>query len=255
MKKLIKRWQKIPRPYKVLLDLTLTLILAIAFYVSIGSPALSQMHAFRRAERANFVGPSTILFSGKAENSEATHLILGETEGGVIMYGVRDKYPSRFNYFEKTGDITVVSAPKLSLWYWGREYIAVSLPVFVVDEYPEAVRAELEVHVEGLVEHRINGEDFSITLDQYFSDEATREGDGYFYFSFDLPFIMPLDEYGNDIPDANHGADGYALDALAYAFMDYGTFAAGTTSSAIVRLYDADGTLIAESEQVLYPRM
>lgn len=254
MKKLIHRWQQIPRPYKVILDLILTLALAIAFYVSIGSPALSQTHAFRRAERANFVGRSTVLFSGKAENSEAKHLILGETEGGVVIFGAKEKYTSHFNYFDKTGDITVVSAPKLSLWYWGLEYFAVSLPVFVVDNYPEAVRAELEVHVEGVVEHRINGEDFSITLDQHFSDEATREGDGYFRFSFDLPFIMPLDQYGEWIPNAKHGADGYALDALAYAFMEHGTLAAGTTSSAVVRLYDADGTLIVESEQVLYPR-
>ena len=255
MKKLIKRWQNIPRPYKVVLDLAMTVILAAAFYVSIGSPALSQMHAFRRAERANFVGRSTILFRGKVENSEATRLILGETDNGVAIYGSREKYPSRFDYFEKTGNITVVSAPKFSLWYWGLEYFAVSLPVFVVDEYPEAVRAELEVHVEGLVEYTYNGELLSIPLDQHFSDEATREGNGYFLFTFDLPFIEPLDQYGNWKPNANHGADGYALDALANAFRDHGTFANGTTSSAIIRLYDANGTLIAETEQILYPRM
>ena len=257
MKQLIHLWQRIPRPCRAILNLTFSLILVVILYVMFGSPAFSRKHEFRRAERANFVGPSTILFSGKVSNYDHDHLIIGETDEGVLSYIPNNSIYPTVNYFPKTGGITIVSAPKqLPGFDWGMHNLAVSLPVFLIDDHPEAVRAELEIHVEGVVEYTLNGNEISITLDQHFSAESFREGEGYFRFTFDRPFNEDLaDDIFSSRTHIHHDADGYALESLAQAFTEHGTHAKGTISSAVVRLYAADGTLIVETEQVLYPRM
>ena len=251
MKKLKEQRDKIPRPCRAITNLALALVIAIVFYVSIGSPPFSRAHQFRRTERANLVGPSTILFNDSVENYEYSYLIVAETEHGVLTFATDDTWPTRFHYCKKTGDITVVSAPD-GPFYWGETYFSFRLPVFVIDDHPEAIRAELEVSINGTLERKVNGVKYVETLDQHFSDKSERGNDGIFCFSFDLPYIDPLDEYGNWI-DVGHGADGFALDELASTFSDHTFKTPTSTITAVVRLYDASGTLIAEREQVLSP--
>lgn len=251
MKKLKEQLDKIPRPCRAITNLVLALAVAIVFYISIGSPAFSRAHQFRRTERANLVGPSTILFNDSVENYEYLHLIVAETEQGVLTFATNDIWPSRFHYFEKTGDITVVSAPD-GPFRWEEDYHTVNLPVFVIDNHSEAVHAELEVSIKGTLERKVNGVKYVETLDQHFSDQSERENEGIFCFSFDLPYIDPLDEYGNWL-DVSHGADGFALDELASTFSDHEFKTPKATITAVVRLYDSAGTLIAEREQTLSP--
>lgn len=244
---------KIPRPCRALFNLTLALAVATVFYVSIGSPPLSPAHQFRRVERANFVGPSTILFNEKLTDYDYDHLIVAETESGILTFPTDETLPSSFNYFKKAGDITVISAPKF-LMLWGLDNFPVSLPVFVIDDHPEAVRAELELYITGTLEHRVNGIDRTEVLDQYFYRESTRKDDGIFCFILDLPYIHNLDENGYFL-DINHGADGYALDALACTFTNMDYLSSEITITAIVRLYDNGGNLITERELLLDPKL
>lgn len=251
MKKLKNLWNKIPRPCRAFFNLTLAFVVATIFYVSIGSPALSRTHQFRRIERANLVGPSTILFDEKVGIYSNAHLIVAETEQNIFTFVTEDIFVSRFNCFKRTGDITVVSAPKQG-FLWGSEYFAVDLPVFVIDTHPGATHAELKLSVKGTFEHNLNGVHYSETLDQYFSAESKREEDGIFCFVLSLPFIEPLDNYGNFL-DVGHGADGFALDALAYAFTNIRPQHFNGTITAIVCLYDDNDNLIAERELLLDP--
>ena len=250
MKKLKHLQNKIPRPCRAVCNLVFSLAIAAVFYVCIDSPAFSQAHQFRRAERAGLVGPSTILFNDKIDKYDYSNLIVGETEHGVLTYATDDGLQS-FNYFKKTGDITVISAPK-GFFTWGSEYWEVDLPVFVIDDHPEAVRAELALSVKGTFEYNHNMEHIVQPLDQHFSDEAEREHDGIFCFTFNLPFIDPLDKYGTWL-DVGHGADGFALDALSHAFTNKGLRDFEGIITAIVRLYDESSKLIIERELLLDP--
>lgn len=253
MKKLKEQWDKIPRPCRAITNLVLALVIAIVFYVSIGSPPFSRAHQFRRTERANLVGPSTILFNDSVENYEYSYLIVAETEHGILTYATDDDWPLRFNYFKKTGDITIVSAPD-GPFHWGLDYLAISLPVFVIDDHPEAVYAELDLSIEGTLQHNINGANYTEELDQQFHVVSNRENEGCFRFSLDLPFIHPLDENGNWL-DVSHGADGFALDVLAATFSERVFKDPEAVITAVVRLYDASGTRIVEQEQTLSPNL
>lgn len=245
---------KIPRPCRALFNLVLILAVATVFYVSIGSPPFSPAHQFRRAERANLVGPSRILFNEKLTDNDYDHLIVAETKQGIITFAADETLPSSFNYFKKTGDITVISAPKF-LMLWGLDNMPVNLPVFVIDDHSEAVRAELELFISGTLEHTVNGTDRTEVIDQHFFREATRENDGIFRFTLDLSYIHNLDENGGFLPDIKHGAEGYAMDVLADAFTNMDFLPFDGTITAIVRLYDDNNHIITEQKLQLDPKL
>ncbi len=252
IKKIYKRWNRIPRSYRSVCNIVIALVVVGLWYISNDCPALSPLHQFRRMERVNFVGPSTVLLNEKVEEYDHyAHFIVGETEHGVLTFAESNRWSGDLNYFKKTGDITVVSGPK-SLDFWGDGNRAVKLPVVVVDNYPDAVYAQLEVSVDGF--YSIRRED-GIRLDHTFSAEATRKYDGCFLFSFDLPYLDNLRENGFTNPFIRHGAEGYALDALAFTFTNSGDRSYRAVIAATVRLYDEDGTLLTEQEQELAPNM
>lgn len=249
MRKLKNIWLHIPRPARVLINILAIVVVASAFYVSIGAPALTKEQAFRRAERANLVGPSTILFNEKVENYQYGTLIMGETEHGVVTW-VDDSWYG-FNYHAKTGDITVVSAPKY--WFdWGGSDFAATLPVFVLHEYPEATDAWLFLDIEGTYIHNLNGKNQTEKLDHTPKLHAFKAEDGFFCFTLDIPYRS---EEGSSRDDAGGLADdGYALDVLAQTFTNACTATNPQSSASItatVLLYNEYGTLIAEKELVL----
>lgn len=221
------------------------------WYVSNDCPALSHLHHFRRMERVNFVGPSTVLLNEKVEDGGYcySYIIVGETEHGVLTS--TDNFGGDLNYFKKTGDITIVIAPKSpASQSWGADNKAVKLPVVVVDNYPDAVYARLEVSIDGFM---YTNQD--IRLDHTFSAEATRKYDGCFFFTFDLPHLDNQRENGFPNPFISHGAEGYALDVLGFTFTNSGNSSYEATVTAVVRLYDENGTLLTEQEQELAPNM
>lgn len=249
MKQIKNLWKKIPRPYRSLCNLMVALVAVLVLYVSIGSPAFSREHLFRRTERSNFVGPSTILFHEKVENYDYSYIIVGETERGVVTFALGGETSENFNYFKKTGDIMVISAPTSRHLpdFVGDGNEAIQLPVFVIDKYPDAVYAQLEVSVDGVF--NCGYQEADIPLDQTFYAESTREYEGCFCFSFDLPHLDDLAEKGIDF--TCHGTEGHALDALALTFTHPDRNNHTGTITATIRLYDEDGTLLIEQEQEL----
>ena len=248
MKKLKKLWRRIPRPVRVVCNILAILMVLSTFYVSIGAPTLTKEQAFRREERANLLGPSTILFNEKVENYQYGTLIVGETDHGVITW-VDDSWYG-LNYHEKTGDITVVSAPKY--WFdWGGSDFAASLPVFVLHEYPEAEYAWLFLDIEGTYTHNLNGENLNETLNHSPGLWSNEGSNGFFYFTLDVPYRGE----GSYRDDAGGLADdGYALDALSQTFTNFRKTTNPQSSISIiatVMLYDKNDSLLAERELVL----
>ena len=172
------------------------------------------------------------------ENYDYTHLILAETDAGVITYVSGYTWGSGFNYHEKTGDVTLVTAP-YGFIGWGGRSIGRSLPVFIVDDHPEALRAEVDLDIVGA--YALSSEEES-PLDHHYTLSARREQEGFFRFSVELPDLHP---------DTCHGPDGYALDLLAKKFTNYFNVVRPVSSAditATVRLYDGAGQLIAQRE-------
>ena len=242
-------WLNIPRPIRALINIIAVAVVAVTFYVCIGAPTFTTEQAFRREERANLLGPSTILFNEKVENYTFGEVILAETENSVITWVDDDWFG--FNYHEKTGDITVVTAP--AYWFnFGQHWFEVNLPVFVVDDHPEAVQAVLELDIQGVFVHNHNGQRLEEPLNHQFSLNANREKDGFFQFQMLLPYLDQFDE--NGAIEKIHGPDGYALDALADTFtnaMNVMNPQSNVSITAVVRLYDAQENLVAEKELVL----
>lgn len=246
-----KYWLRIPRKTRACLNFLLVLVLAFVLYVTSGAPTLAEEQAFRRAERANLVGPSTILYSSDLLYYDYDHIILGETEHGIITYVTDDTWDPQLGYHEKTGDIAVVAAPK-GPFSWSYSNFMVGLPVFVVDDYPAAVRAELDLHITGTHTINLNGEKINTPLDHRYDLKSQREQDGIFYFYIQLPYLDPIDELGNDT-NAEHGAAGAALDVLAETFgvtlnhLPYSNAAITAT----VRLYDEQDLPVATRDLTL----
>ena len=244
-------WLNIPRPVRAVINILAILIVAVTFYICIGAPTLNAEQAFRREERANLLGPSAILFNEKVENYPyGTNLILAETDNCLITWVDDDWYG--FNYHEKAGDITVVTAP--AYWFdFGQEWWDMTLPVFVVDNYPEAVQAVLELDIQGVYVHNLNGERLEEPLDHQFSLTNHREDEGFFWFRLNLESIDPYLEHGN-VVETPHGSNGYAVDALADTFTNAMTVMnpqSNVSITARVTLYDEYENLVAEKDLIL----
>ena len=145
-----------------------------------------------------------------------------------------------------------MAAPKES-FDWGYGFWARELPVFLVDDHPEAQRAELELDIEGYYAHNLNGELLHEPLDHHFSISANREAEGYFRFALTLEFLDQVDENGNET-NATHGTDGYALDMLSRNssnFWNNTNPRSNASITAAVRLYDESNQLILERDMFL----
>ena len=221
----MKFFKKIPDKLWVVWYLLWAVVAVPLTYVLLGCPALSVRDAFRRAEKANFVGPSEILAVLKMEGTTYDQLVLADAGGGVILYGYAglESEDTQFLYLEKTGDFAVAVAPGDNILWAANE---AALPVFLFDDYPDAVRAELEITLHAVYE----GEEFEKT----YSLEAQREKAGFFQFSLQA-------RKGGRL-----GAEGYALYLLriitGYSMAD----TADVAFPATVRLYDEAGKLICE---------
>ena len=188
-------------------------------YVFSGCPAFTVEEQYRRAEKANLVGPAEILGTVELKDAYSVYdrLLLADDGEGVIMYLYRadDISNHRLVYREKMGEVTVLAAPSNDVFWWGRKEIEV--PVLVFDSCPAAVRAELELEL-GC---EFNGEEFQKTY-------------SYFLFSIRASASYEL------------GAEGCALSTLAQVSgHDFASYVE-TAIPATVRLYDEAGAKVYE---------
>ena len=242
MKKLNAWLERIPRPVRAIFYTVLALTLAISYYIALGCPTLGMRHEFRRAEKAHMVGPSKIVDTlSNNDYHEYDKLLVGETEHGVSFFGryevvvgtkngrnlTKDQY--HLAYCEKTDDITLCAPPNVYGSMWDAFELKRSLPVYVFTEHSQAARAEVEVTVVGSTGKNGFGK-FTVP----FQAEAERAKEGFFRFTFEAEQKNSLKAlYYLSIVGSGDRSDMQTNDRLE-------------TITAVVRLYDASGQLIAE---------
>ena len=210
-----------------LLGIVLLLILLLVFSQS---PALTAKGQFRRAEKANFVGPATVLDTVSLDYDTYDSLLLATGEQGVSIfrYDKNDLKRNDFIYREKMGNTTVLAIPNQSFISFETLFSA-NVPIVVFDSYPEAVRSELSITL-------TDGEAFQ----KEYHLTATRNGNGYFLFMLSVGSAKPL------------GREGLAMALLTQISDDTLRNAIGKiTVPATVRYYNAADMLICEDTVII----
>lgn len=233
-------WNGISRRNKVLLYLLTILVMSFLVYLFIGAPALNWQHRYRRIEKAHFVGPGQILGYEEVSGSFYDVAVVARTDEGVIITTMMSQfdYGELLLYLPITGKIMVTAAPQV-LTPSEIDFQEETLTVFVVDDYPEAVRAELDLLL--YFKQQPDGEAETPT----FHLSAQREKNG--YFRMDTPF---------------ESLDGDSVERKALELYSDYTRNAGWREmlwlvpkgayKATVRLYDSSGSLITEETVQLF---
>lgn len=250
MRRLKRLWRNIPRPIRAVVNILGILFLILTIYYCMGTPAFSLEQGFRRQEKAHLVGPGQIVdHLDWSEYPQFHDILVAETEHGVTFYAVYEsdslfeQYTYEiFSHREKTGDLTVLAPPSMwMLWNWNDWDQTV--PIYLFDEYPEAVRAELDLHVVG--KYQVDNDNFD-DLDVRFSLETRRADEGFFKFWLDIPagmdeelaaaqLLTAISTTGESFPSANTQAH------YKYPYAE-----------ATVRLYDENDVLLVEEDLMLH---
>lgn len=226
-----KRCNPLPRWLRAIACILASILLLLALYVALGCPATFRMQ-FRRAEKANMVGPSKILYTLSA-NHEYEKMIIGETDHGICFFGVTGsevtgfshsgKRNYTFTYRQKDGDLTLASIPP----FWGFDYQN-SQSVYLFDMHPEAVSASVLIKVVG-VDSSVNaGSATTQNINETFEATAERLKDGHFVFYL----------------ESNNSLSATALYYLAEATSGKLFPRYSATITVTVQLYDAQGNQI-----------
>jgi hypothetical protein len=228
--------RKLPRCVKITLNLLLVLVVSFLFWAELGYPRFSYAQRNRQLERDALVGPGTIIdVLDHSEYNEFSKLHVGITDEGFLFYA-DSKTSSKFTYVRRTGKITVAPAPVY--WEnWDTKTSDEHLPIYVFDEYRNAVRAELEIHIASNPENEYyRGEPFS----RHYSLCASRETAGFFLFHLYVP------SGGKEL-----GIEGYAPQSFSALVHDPEWDNAKESVDVVVRLYDKNGNLITEQKQTI----
>ncbi|MBQ7801123.1 MAG: hypothetical protein IJ375_02225 [Oscillospiraceae bacterium] len=237
MRKLKRLWGNIPRRARIGINLLGIVVLAFEVYCFLGCPAFTLEQNFRRAEKANLVGPSEILAVYEPAGSDYEHLLVADDGSAVIFYlHSGSLYSSDALYYrEKTGDLTVLAAPGIG--YFPSDKYVLDLPIFVFDNYPKAVRAELEFTLSETVN--------DVYYERTFQLESDREEAGWFHFNIRMESeSWYVDEWGWE-HGTRLGNEAYLLYEFSYMCGYRDSFNLQPQPVA-VRLYDEREELILD---------
>ena len=241
MKKHLAQRKGLPRPaqaiiytFAIFLCLTTTLI---AIHFPIPTPEAQ----FRRLEQGYMVGPAQILGTETvSDNGERlliaasdTELMLYRyTEDAFSLFADKEKLSTDLVCREKHGDLTILAAGGRNPHFFSSQDL--NLPIILFDQYPQAVRAEVELSFFlGTWEEKdgtIIRDEINLLL------HSSRSNDGYFYFSIHCP-IGEDQRYISDLQNLAEVSAG-----CGYHF----------PIPATVRLYDANNQLIVD--EIIYFR-
>ena len=221
MNQLKKRCQKFSAKKQVCIHLLIIFLLLFLIYSFLGCPPLSAKGGFRRAEKASMVGPATILGQIHPDGYPCDAIVLGQDTEGVYLY-VMDRWTpesSELVYRKKQENLTLLAVPGDTLYQYE---VHAQIPIFLFDDYADAVRAEVDL--------TLRTESFEKT----YPLEANRESEGFFRFDLVARNAGSLGEEGN------------ALRLLQEISSNSMAGNSDTVFPAVVRLYDASGTLLLE---------
>lgn len=230
MKKGSAQQVDIQRKTRVMSNLFGIVILITLLLVFRQGPALTVKGQFRRVEKANFVGPATILDSVSLDYYPYNRLLLATSENGVSLfcYDKDNLKRNDFTYRKKMGNPTVLAIPSPSRQSFETQFSA-NVPIVVFDSYPEAVRSELSIT---LTDGDVFQKEYHLT--------ATRNGNGYFLFMLSVNNANPL------------GREGLAMALLTQISDDTPRIANREIAvPATVRYYNTAETLVCEDTVII----
>lgn len=202
--------------------LILTLLIGLMDFL-IADFFLIPENQFRREERGNLVGPSSILGREEIDLGPFQGMIISETEECVILwlYG-EDIGRTQFICRDKYDDNMLIAPPGSGGFSLVTDEI--HLPIVLFDNTPSAVRAEIEFTLGEMWD----GIDFEKT----YRLEAPRDKAGYFLFTLDAQGQWP-----------GLGAEGAALNTLTNISSNRDTYVHRSIPVEL-RFYDITGTLM-----------
>ena len=231
----LKRWNRIPRPLRILILFACIAIAAFFTYLFCGSPAFTDEQRYRLAERANLVGPAQILDIQDISLPKSygyNRIAIADDGDGIILY-VWNTELKRYDtllYRKKVGDVTVYPAQISRFKYDLRGSKEIVLPVYAFDNFPEAVRAELDL----TLNFNLNRKDYTFE----YSLQSEREKAGFFSFYI----------------HANNPSEAEAMALDAFSFLTGSRyFDPDSKAVADIRLYDSNDTLLCEETLTILP--
>ena len=230
MKKQKFSWQTLPAKFRAIFNIVYILLCIATVYFLLGSPPFSVKDAFRRAEKANFVGPSNILANIETEDLAYSHLILAESGNDVTVFSYHAKNDAACDlvYTSKTNGMALVAAPQM-------EDLAIAksanLPIILFHSSPYAIGAEVTLHLSGVYKGESYEQSYQLT--------SLREFDNCFLFNISLNQATPLLEQG------------YLLNMLQCVHSSPRPALAGVTITADVTLYNGNDAVIETPHLVL----
>ena len=230
MKKQKFSWQKLPAKFRAVFNIICILLCILTIYFLLGSPPFSVKDAFRRAEKANFVGPAKILAHIETENMPYSHLILAETESDVTVFSFDPEKDEvcELIYAEKVNGMALVAAPEM-------EDLAIAksanVPIILFHSNPYAMRAEIALRLSGTYK----GESYAKTYEL----AAVQKFDNCFIFHVSVSYATPLLE------------EGYLLNMLQCVHSSPRPALAGVSINADVTLYNGNDTVIETQKLIL----
>lgn len=225
MNKLRKRWHRIPAKIRAVINILGIGLCIFLIYVALDTPPFSVEAAFRRAEKANLVGPSEILAQVRVDNTPYRHLVLARDDSSVTVfaYSWQNDAVTDLLYIETEGDLTIAAAPD-QIYY--PNFQNSTVPVILFDNVPEAVRAEVDL--------TLSAEYRGTTRTKTYQLSARREYGGCFLFTISVNSANAFNAEGHLLLTLQRVTGNSMADTL------------DTVIPAEVRLYDADDRLIRE---------
>lgn len=185
MKKLFAFWKRIPRQARAIIYFSCILLCIAIILVLSKIPSYTAEMQYRRLEKQHMIGPAKILGTETLPNGSTKLLVAqSDTELMLYRYWVDDytNYNSTYNSTDlvcrkKNGKLTILAAGGNHPSY--SHYNSFTLPIILFDEYPAAVRAEVEFD---LFFGDYTDPQWTIPYEKHFNLEATRTNEGYFCF-------------------------------------------------------------------------
>ena len=224
---------------------SLIALLALAAIIQ-GNFPITPWNAFRLTEKADLVGPSTILGTESVSSLGQDGVIVAKTDKFCMTYAYQhfsfreqDKDKDHILCKKKTGDLTFLSI-------LGRDSYSVysdeneHLPIILFDDYPEAVRATLVVSPRIVIDDELYQKTYTAT--------ANRKADGYFLFRIHWPVQVDINSYMDEHSFIVSYMDQYSLIDFMRKDINSSRYPPVCRAPATICLYDKYGQLILERD-------
>lgn len=232
---------RIPRKRQVAVNLICIVVCLFLLYIFVDAPTFTLEWAYRRAERRNLVGPGTILGIEELDCMWDDTIVIAETGEGVILFTKKHDENTPVNtlvYRERESDVMVCGTPQWLSSIFPPEGDDLTLVIF--DDYPEAVRAELDIELywqdaQSQKEYRYR-----------YSLDGSRKNPGY--------FRLDLDYQWKEESGLTEHPENQTIRQFAFRCQDPSYRAPKGEYPATVRFYGEDGTLLLTRELFLFPQ-